>query len=213
MSNCIICQSETYTLVDPQLKIEYSKCKTCHFTYKKREYHISLEKEKSEYDQHNNSFESIGYVQMFERFINEFINPLKITKKVLEYGSGPGPVLKELLRRIGHDIYDYDPFFNPNEEYKNHTYELITSTEVFEHFVDPIKELTHLVSLLEPKGYLVIMTSLNTFTDEQFLNWWYRRDRTHISFYHTATFEYISAIFDLDIINTNHKNVIVLQKK
>lgn len=213
MAKCVICKSDTLRLYDPQLKIYYQTCDTCQFIYKEAEYHVSNEAEHNEYKQHNNSFESTGYVKMFERFIDEFITPLNIQRRGLEYGSGPGPVLYELLRRKGIEMSHFDPFFHPDQTYKNNQYQLITSTEVVEHFTNPLPEFEHLVSLLEPNGYLVLMTNFNMFTEKQFLNWWYRRDKTHISFYHPKTFTYIESLFPIKIVTHNNKNVIVFQKE
>lgn len=165
------------------------------------------------YSKHDNSFESLGYVKMFENLIENFIKPLNITGKALEFGSGPGPVLFELLKRTGLEMHQYDPFYYKSEEYLNHKYNLITSTEVAEHFSDPMKEFKHLESLLNDDGYLVIMTSFRMMEIEQFFKWWYRRDETHISFYNLKTLQYIAKKFNLKIINQNNKNIIVMKKE
>ena len=109
-------------------------------------------------------------------------------------------------------MYDYDPFFNPNSDYLERKYDLITTTEVVEHFTTPMVEFEHILSLLKNDGYLVIMTNFNTFTDEEFLKWWYRRDMTHISFYRVKTFEYIANMYNLKLVSHNDKNVVVFQK-
>lgn len=212
MSKCLICNSETTTIIDSQISVTHSHCLNCGFIYKNQEFHLSLDIEHENYKMHNNSFESEGYVQIFVNLINDFIKPLNIERKILEFGSGPGPVLKELLIREGHDVYDFDPFFNKNDEYLKNKYQLITSTEVVEHFVEPLKEFEHLTSLLEEGGYLLLMTRLRTMNSEEFLNWWYRRDLTHISFYSLLTFEKIGKIFGLKVVSTNNVNVIVYKK-
>ena len=212
MSKCLICDSETVSVVDKQIKVTYSVCNTCHFIHKDKEYHVDREEENRQYSLHNNSFESEGYVKIFVDLINDFIKPLGITKKVLEYGSGPGPVLKELLVREGYSVFDFDPYFNNNVEYQDNMYELITSTEVVEHFNNPLDDFKHLSSLLEIDGYLVIMTKFRTMEISEFLNWWYRRDTTHISFYTLKTFEYLADKFNLKLVTTNNVNVIVFQK-
>jgi hypothetical protein len=150
---------------------------------------------------------------MFEDLIKDFIIPLKIDGKVLEFGSGPGPVLMELLKRNGLDVKHYDPFYYPSKAYQNHQYQLITSTEVFEHFHNPLKEISHLIGLLISGGYLVVMTNFHNNDIEQFKTWWYQRDKTHVVFYHLDTFKYLAEKYGLLIIKTNHKNIIVLQKK
>lgn len=212
MSKCLVCNSETTDIIDSQIRVTHSHCENCGFIYKNREYHLSVDIEHENYKMHDNSFDSEGYVQIFVNLINDYIKPLNIERKVLEFGSGPGPVLKELLKRDGYDVYDFDPFFNVNIKYLNHKYQLITSTEVVEHFVDPMKEFEHLSGLLEDGGYLLLMTRLRTMNSEEFLKWWYRRDLTHISFYKLKTFEEIGKRFNLEIVNTNNVNVIVYKK-
>ncbi len=212
MCKCLICNGETKTLVDKQIKVTYSVCDNCGFIYKDIDYHVNLEEELKMYSFHNNSFESTGYVDIFVDLIKDYITPLNIMGKVLEFGSGPGPVLKELLIKEGYHVFDYDLFFNDNKEYLNHKYELITSTEVVEHFNNPLKEFATLSNLLEQGGYLVIMTRLRTMNTVEFLDWWYRRDITHISFYTLESLKVICNKFDLKIIKTNNTNIIIFQK-
>jgi len=213
MSNCLICGSATTNLIDSQIRVTHSHCNNCGFIYKNKEFHLSLDIEHENYKMHNNTFESEGYVQIFVNLLNDYIKPLNIKGKVLEFGSGPGPVLKELLLREGYDVFDFDPFFNKNLKYLKYKYELITSTEVVEHFVEPMKEFKHLSSLLEKGGYLLLMTRLRTMDTEEFLNWWYRRDLTHIAFYTIKSFEEVGKRFGLEIVNTNNVNIIIFKKK
>jgi hypothetical protein len=210
---CMICGANTYLLDDKQIRVTYSVCDECGFIYKNIEHHVSPELELKEYGHHNNSFESKGYVLMFESLIANFIEPLNISGKALDFGSGPGPVLKELLKRVGYEVFDYDPFFNSNKEYLENKYKLITVTEVVEHFFTPLSEFKHLKSLLDDDGYLVIMTRLNPLALDDFLNSSYRRERTHVSFYSLKTIEYIANKYDLIIENHNNKNIIVLKNK
>ena len=212
MGNCLICNSLTSKLDDRQIKVAYSICENCGFIHKDKLYHVDSEEERRQYSLHNNSFESEGYVDIFENLIDDYITPLNIMGKVLEFGSGPGPVLKELLNEKGLKVYDYDPFFHDDREYLNHKYELITSTEVVEHFFDPLKEFALLSNLLEQGGYLVIMTRLRTMDLNDFLDWWYRRDSTHVSFYTMESLQVVAKRFDLNIIKSNDINVIVFQK-
>lgn len=211
--NCIICGSNTTVIEDKQLKVTYSHCEMCDFIYKNKEYQINAVDEKKEYSNHFNSFESPGYVKMFEDLISGYIRPLNITGKGLEFGSGPGPVLFELLKREKINMFQYDPYYHNKLEYLDHSYDLITTTEVAEHLNNPLKEFELLSELLIEDGYLVVMTSFRTMDIEKFLDWWYRRDKTHISFYTEKTLNYIAKKYNLKVVNTNHKNIIVLKKE
>jgi len=211
--DCLVCGSKTHLICDKEIKVTYSVCNKCGFIYKDKEYHLDYDDEYREYNTHNNSFESVGYVKMFQEFIKKHINPLKISGKVLDYGSGPGPVLKELLKKKGLDVYDYDPFFNVNDEYLKYKYNLIISTEVIEHFSNPLEEFKHLVSILAKGGYIVVMTTFNNYSEEEFLKWRYRREASHISFFSIRTLEYIAKVTQLRVLNHNNRNVMVFQKK
>jgi len=213
MKRCLICGSETTTINDSQIRVTHSYCQKCGFIYKDMEFHLSEEVEHENYKMHNNSFESEGYVKIFVDLVDDYIKPLNITGKILEFGSGPGPVLKELLIRERYDVFDFDPFFHKNLEYLRHTYQLITSTEVVEHFVEPLKEFEHLSNLLEQGGYLLLMTRLRTMDTFEFLNWWYRRDLTHISFYTLDTMIEIGKRNGLELVESNNINVILFKKK
>lgn len=212
MNKCLICGSETTDIIDSQIRVTHSHCDNCGFIYKNKEFHLSLDVEHDNYKMHNNTFESKGYVQIFVDLVNDYIKPLNIKGKVLEFGSGPGPVLKELLIREGYDVFDFDPFFNNNLTYLKNKYQLITSTEVVEHFVEPLKEFEHLSNLLEKGGYLLLMTRLRTMDSNEFLNWWYRRDLTHISFYTLDTFKEIGKRNNLELVKSNNVNIIIFKK-
>lgn len=213
MDNCIICGSKTSIINDPQLKVEYDVCDYCGFVHKKKSFHLEFELENEQYDRHENTIENEGYVNIFKELIENFIKDLNITGKILEFGSGPNPVFKVLLEEAGYQVKDFDPFYNQNEDYKNHKYQMITSNEVPEHFANPIKEFDLLVSLLEPRGYLLLSSHFRNMDMDKFLHWWYRRDVTHVSFYNLKTYEYLCKKYDLEIIKHDNKKVILLQKK
>jgi 2-polyprenyl-3-methyl-5-hydroxy-6-metoxy-1,4-benzoquinol methylase len=125
------------------------------------------------------------------------------------------PVLKTLLSRAGYEAKGYDINFFPDEGL-NSTYDLVISTETFEHFREPGKELKEIKALLSPKGYLTVMTRhyplLNGKADlESFKNWYYQRDPTHICFYSTKTFEWIAKSNGYKLLYDDEKDFIILQ--
>jgi len=211
--NCLICSGETYPLKDKEISVIHHVCKTCGFTFKDPSCIQSFENERALYKNHQNTMENVGYVNMFERFLKAMIDPNINKGCALDFGSGPGPVLYELLKRRGFESAHYDPYFNPDQAVLEKSYDLITSTEVFEHLSEPLKIFKQLESMLETGGYLGIMTSLRPSGDDAFLTWWYRRDKTHIGFFTEDTFKRLCEKTNLEFIDTNHKNYFLFRKK
>lgn len=207
-SNCLICNSETKELHDPQMKVTYDVCQRCDFILKQEEFFLDEETEKGRYDLHNNDSE--GYKNSFDDVVNNYIKKLN-PRRILDYGSGPYPVLTKILEQ-DYQVNHYDPFYHNDKGYLDHHYSLIVLSEVIEHMHQPLDELKHVLGLLEQNGYLIILTHLRHMKEDEFLNWWYRRDRTHVGFYSEKTFERIALDLELELKETNHKNIIVLQK-
>lgn len=208
---CKLCGSSDLDLLGTKDKYYY--CKNCRLIFIEPEAVVEPEVEKSRYEGHDNNHQNEGYVQMFEDFIKQVIEPqldLKQIDSVLEFGCGPGPVLADLLAAKGLDVQLYDPYFYPEEDFKEKKYDLITSTEVFEHFVDPVKEIKLLKSLLKEGGYLAIMTSFHPGPAE-FSDWWYTWDQTHITFYNHKTFKKIATKYGLEIVYTDQQKYILLK--
>lgn len=207
---CKICDSTNLREISANNKIYYH-CLDCEFIFIDSNYLISSDEELSQYNQHNNSIENEGYVNMFENFIKEAISPFIKEGKALDFGSGPGPVLSELLKRKGFDVNIYDPFYAPN--LPSDKFDLISSTEVFEHFINPLENIELILSLLNKNGILAIMTNFHYNSEESFKKWWYIRDPTHISFYTKKTFEYLAKKYNLEYIFNNEKNISTFKKK
>ena len=210
---CKICDNETDIFDDPQLKKSYFVCSKCLCIGLNPSHYLSLEKEQGQYSHHQNSLENQGYVQMFEDFLDYFWNDLPFNQNSLDFGSGPTPVLAELLSRRNVNVDCYDKFYQPLKCFENKEYDFMTSTEVFEHLDDPISTLTLLAQHLRPKGLLAIMTLFHHNDQTHFLSWWYRRDPTHIVFYTPKTLEVLAEKCGFTVIKTDGKRIAVLQKR
>jgi len=213
MYECKVCNAKTTTIEDIKNKLVYYRCRECGFLYLDDSHRVDAKEEKRKYDQHNNSLENEGYVQMFEDFIELAITPyLKNIKKVLDFGSGPEPVFSKLLERRGVEVEIYDLYYSPQKVYEGNRYDLITSTEVFEHLSRPLETLEFLVAHLNSNGYIVLMTKFPPKEDKAFLDWWYRRDPTHISFFTPKSFEVMAEKVGLKVLKTINENIVVFQK-
>ncbi len=210
---CKICLSATTVISDARFKAAYYLCPKCNYIFLDPQGIITPEEEVELYNFHNNTLSNQGYVKMFEDFIAKSIDPhAHQIKTALDFGSGPGPVLAYLLERKGVSIDIYDPYFAPQKVYQEKTYDLITSTEVFEHLSDPRETTDMLVKHLNPHGILAIMTLFHADDSEHFKTWWYRRDPTHISFYSPKTFQVLASILGLKVLLMDPKNICVLGK-
>lgn len=213
MPLCKICSSLTKTIHDDQYNHNYYHCPNCEFIFLDEDKIIPAEQEKKEYSFHQNSFDNEGYVQMFRDFIFKAISPHKSkTKTALDFGSGPGPVLAELLRQEGFQTDIYDKHFSPEKVYLDKKYDLITATEVFEHLENPMETIKLLKSLLNKNGILAIMTLFHPNNEAEFKKWWYRRDSTHIAFYTPKTLEIMASLLGMKALLVDKKNICLMGK-
>lgn len=210
INSCKICGDRTHPLVDEQLDVTYDVCTTCDFIYKQPYYHVPLPEEKERYLFHHNNEDNIGYVTYLTAFMKESILPLTGVHTILDFGSGPEPMLQNLLLQRGYQVDAFDPFFNNDLSYQTNTYDLIVLTEVLEHIHEPLKTLHHLLDRLSPGGRILIMTQFRSMSEEDFLTWWYRRDVTHVGFFNEDTFVYLANALHCTIEYMNHIDRIVL---
>ncbi len=222
--SCKICSNHVRAIYDEQFDVNYYYCGSCRFLFMDDKNILPPEQEQQRYLRHTNTLEDTGYVDMLKTFINKSITPFQQNiKTALDFGSGPGPVLSQLLREMGYETDIYDIYFAPGKVYKGKTYDLITCTEVVEHLKDPLETLRRLKDRLNPGGILAVMTLFHpvydiSSTPEQlpcekvFKDWWYRRDPTHISFFRPETFYHVARLLDITILMMDQKNTVSFRK-
>ena len=143
----------------------------------------SSDEERSRYELHNNSPADSGYRKWLESFIRKAVVPYYQTGNILDFGSGPRPVLSEILEQMGYPVSSYDPYFSPCWPGEG-PFSLILLCEVLEHVYDPVKAFRRLVSAAAGDARLVVRTEfLPSFRAEDFGTWWYKEDITHVRFY------------------------------
>lgn len=194
---CPLCTGDKSQKVVHSLReAPYYICEDCDLIFVDADYHLSPEAEKSRYLTHENHIGNEGYLQFLRPAVEKMKEIFSESKNVLglDYGSGPNPVLAELLVREGFNVDTYDPYFSPKQFTMK--YKFIISTEVFEHFKNPRKELMQIQKILE--GPLVVLTQLHA-GPMQFRDWWYAKDPTHVVFYSEKTFDWIRKEFSLDV--------------
>jgi len=188
---------------------DYFFCSCCQLVFADPSKLLEALEEKERYSHHQNDIKDEGYLRFLDRLLiplKSFIDP---SHKGLDYGSGPYPMLTELLRETGHQVEAYDPFFAP-EGIKSKKYDYIVLCEVAEHFYYPIKEFRKIYDLVGPKGKLALMTSIR-YPNIDFLKWYYIQDDTHVAFYAPETLNWIARHFNLKILYFE-KNVVIFEK-
>lgn len=212
--NCKICKNKTKKVQDEKIGT-FLFCARCGFISKPQESFLSPKEEIERYNQHNNSIEDPRYVLFFEKFIKAaFLNFVKKSTKGLDFGSGPSPVLAQILEKhYGFHMDIYDVYYSPEKIYEGKTYDFITSTEVVEHLSKPMDAFHLFNKLLKPGGIAAIMTLLHHNDEQRFLQWHYHKDLTHISFFSSKTMEYIARKTGFKIIYNDDKRYITFQKK
>lgn len=169
----------------------YWECSVCRLVFLDSAHLLAPAEERKRYDLHRNHPEDDGYVRFLSRLTEPLLKRLKPETEGLDFGCGPGPVLGAILRKAGHPVENYDPYYFPAAEVLSRTYDFITCTETAEHFYFPGCEFEKLAGMLKPGGCLAVMTDFLTMP-ERFPVWHYRRDPSHVSFYRTETFHYLA---------------------
>jgi len=190
-------------------------CPWCGLRFVPSPYHLAPKAEDDRYRLHQNSLEDAGYVRFLSPVVaalQRWCDPGKDRGvSVLDYGAGPGPVLVELLTRAGFLAAGYDPCFGP-PLVQGTVFDAVVSTEVFEHFREPARDLDRITALLRPGGFLVVLTSLAP-PDSELGRWYYVGDPTHVVFYSERVFRYIAATRPFDLMDITAPNLIVLRRR
>ena len=214
VKECRLCTNqETEQWADNKGKTYHYCCK-CGIIQLDPTHFLSHAEEQERYLRHNNTPKNSGYITYLNNFIESAVIPsVKHGGEILDFGSGPVPVLSDLLTARGFPTVSFDPFFTANIDWTNKSFDSIVAVEVFEHLHHPEKEIPRIRKSLKTGGYLIIRTLLHDEDHTSFMNWWYREDRTHVTFYSGKTIEYICSRWDFVLEQIEDNCEIILRKK
>lgn len=205
--NCLLCHTDSNPF-----ELDTFLCPECHLVFKNPETFNSTEKDIARYSTHNNDSTDQGYLDFLGRFVTPLKPFLKEKFDALDFGCGPGPTLSMLLEKVGGSVENYDPLFFPDAHLLiPESYDVVTSTEVVEHFKTPRHDWETLIDLVKDNGVIAIMTLFYS-PEIDYKKWWYKNDHTHIVFYQQKTFEYIASEFNLEILYNDNKSIIIFKK-
>jgi len=207
---CPLCASQTTTHFHRDRWRDYYRCQVCALIFADPGTYLSAEEEHKRYDFHQNDLNDLRYRDFLMRLADPLLQLLSPQKQGLDFGSGPGPLLKLLFEEQGHEMDLYDVFYAPDDSVFQKGYDFISASEVAEHLHHPLKDLDRLWACLLSGGFLGIMTGL--FHDQiDFGTWHYIRDDTHVVFYSMKTMRWLAAYWGAEIVYQN-QDVVIFRK-
>ncbi len=207
---CPVCTHENTRKFCIAENKDYYRCNTCRATFLHPAFYLSEKQEFAHYQHHENDVNDIHYRAFLQKIAEPLLTRLKPQSYGLDYGCGPGPALATMLREKGHSVDLFDPFFYPQKPHPTTLYDFLACSETVEHFHRPALEFEIFSGLLKAGGWLAIMTCFQS-NDDKFKSWHYRRDPTHVVFYHHDTFVWIAQKLQFSC-EFPKKNVVLMQK-
>lgn len=132
----------------------------------------------------------------------------------LDYAGGYG-LLTRMMRDIGFDFYWHDPFTRNLfargfESLGSVKFELVTSFESFEHFVNPLQEIEKMLTISKN---LLFTTELIPKPEHE--DWWYYgiEHGQHVSFYSPMTLSFIASEYSLNLYSDGKSLHLLTEKK
>ena len=184
-------------------------CEECFLINTEKRYFLSGDEEKKRYLLHENDPEDQRYRDFLMQAISPALSFIEKRTTGLDYGCGPGPAISVILKEKGYNCLDYDPYFFKSIPLGK--FEFIFATEVIEHFFSPADDVLKMKELLSPGGVMVLMTQ-RWKEKSSFGSWHYAADDSHVSFYHSKTFDFIADKFGLEKLFDDGERVVILRK-
>lgn len=213
---CKICNQKSKQIFIEKIlnkyDVKYFHCENCSFLQTEEPYWLD------EAYKDSINISDTGYVQRNIEFTKHLslilILLFKKDRSFLDYAGGYG-VFVRMMRDVGFDFYWDDKFtenlFAKGFEHKLYSkYEVVTSFESFEHFVNPITEIEKLLDLSKN---IIFSTEVLPNPIPKPVNWWYYgfNHGQHISFFSEKTLYFIANKFQLNYLNLG--NLHILSKK
>jgi transcription initiation factor IIE alpha subunit len=205
--NCLLCATES-NLIEELTFL----CSSCGLVFKNPLVYFSSDEDVKRYSSHQNNKDDQGYIDFLNKLVKPLAPFLPAQFKALDFGCGPGPTLSLLLTELGGVVENYDPLFLPNNDLLKMKFEVVTSTEVVEHFKNPKFDWGQLVERVSSNGLLAIMTQFLQ-SESDYKSWWYKKDPTHVVFYQEKTFQYLAKEFNLEILYNDKKSIIIFRNR
>lgn len=205
-THCNVCgaKSEYFdsALVLQKHVVKYYRCTVCGFTQTETPYWLD--------EAYSSAIarQDVGIMQrnlLNQQLTSAVLNLLcpEVTKSV-DYGAGHG-VFVRLMRDSGFDFFWYDRHASNDYargfEYKtNDKYNFLTSFEVLEHLVDPVADISTMMSISEN---VFVSTLLVPESAKKVSDWWYHMPSSgqHVSFYTPESLRLLAKRFGRNLLS------------
>lgn len=216
---CKICAGKSYhfskaKIVDKYL-IDYFQCSHCGFVQTETPYWLEEVYSKAINDSDLGLINrNITFSKISQALIHSFFDA---NGSFVDYGGGYGMFVR-LMRNAGLDFYRFDKFCDNlfaqgfeatlADEPK---YELLTAFELFEHFVDPLAEIEHLLRFSKNILFSTYLIPPNNPKPDEW--WYYGLDHgQHVSLYTYKALMSIAEKFNMNLY-TSKRSLHLLTKK
>jgi tetratricopeptide (TPR) repeat protein len=220
LTKCKVCNStSTYfgqTLVLNKYEVDYFQCSSCGFV--QTEYPYWLEEAYARPITNSD----VGYVRrntICSKASDKIISELfKKDSSFLDYGGGYGLFVR-MMRDLGYKFYWSDIYCQNlfAEEYNaeisdSNFYEMVTSFEVFEHFINPLEEIE---KILKFSSNILFSTQLLPHSSAKPGHWHYYapHEGQHISIYTPKALSIIADYFQLNLYSNSLSLHLITEKE
>lgn len=214
---CKICDKDSNYVFTAKIigkyDVSYFKCSECHFVQTEEPYWLE------EAYAIPINFSDTGIIsrnQVFSKIVTSLIFCFfKKDGKFLDYAGGYG-IFTRIMRDIGFDFYWNDPYTDNLvsrgfEENANIKYDLITTFESFEHFVNPIEEVE---KILKRGNNIIFSTQLIPSPTPNISDWWYYAPEhgQHVALHTKKSLKILGDKFNLNYYNLDNLHVFSRKK-
>lgn len=203
---CVLCENPDSARFKVVKKPEHSyyHCDSCDLIFMTPDERLPSVEEKVRYDMHENH-DQAGYRAFLAPLMKEVEDYAARTGKparelhMLDYGCGPTAFLGACFVAKDFQVTNYDLYYQPDQDALKKSYNIVTCTEVWEHFHNPKIDIEQQLRMLKHGGLLAIMTSAHK-GEAHFHDWHYRRDPTHVSFFSEKTIQWVAQKYNLKTV-------------
>jgi hypothetical protein len=208
--NCLICLARARDFSRDSHR-KYLECTECSLVFVPRHELVSDSQEKERYDHHQNSASDPHYQSYLQNIVSSLRPYLHPGDVGLDFGCGKAKVMEELLQNLCLRVNSFDLYYHRREDFLKDSYNFIIMSEVIEHLRTPLPEMRRLSALLKPKGMIFIKTRFLP-KREEFSNWFYKRDITHVQFFNDKSLNVLADRLGLSHFEVMGEDLFLLRK-